>query len=81
MGKLVSEGMRQALQKFHDETASFARATGRDYHLVLVPTSPDEDIVISLGGKPQELGGMDALEAIQVALARREIAIQNFIAD
>ena len=40
-----------AIMKLHDALCSFTRATAKDYTLILVPHSPDEQVVMSLSGK------------------------------
>lgn len=48
----ASDEVNHALVVLNDAICSFNRATGREYGLVLRPSSPDEVLYVSIDGKP-----------------------------
>lgn len=61
-----------ALVRLNDETASFERATGREYTLILVPHASDEKIHMSQSGKPLPPDfDMSPEEILALAMKRR----------
>ncbi len=74
MGKsIVDERCEEVLVRLIDEIGVLNRATGREYTLILVPQSPDEEIHISQSGKilPQNFD-MSPEEILALALRRRK---------
>lgn len=64
-----------ALVKLDDALCTFERATNREYTLILVPESPDEEIYMSQSGKPLSKDlGMSPMEILGMALSRRQKA-------
>ena len=49
---LLDPDCDSALTRLEDALCSFERMTGREYTLILVPESPDEEIYMSQSGKP-----------------------------
>lgn len=48
----MSDAINRALLVLNDEICSFNRLTGREYTVVLRPSSPDEVLHASVDGKP-----------------------------
>ncbi|MFA5925484.1 MAG: hypothetical protein WC831_00990 [Parcubacteria group bacterium] len=61
-----------ALIRLNDALATFERATGREYTLILVPQTLDEKIHVSQSGKPlpQDFG-MSPEEVLALAMKKR----------
>lgn len=69
----LDERCNDALVKLDDALCTFERATSREYTLILVPKSPDEEIYMSQSGKPLSKDlGMSSMEILGMALSRRE---------
>ena len=66
----ICERVATALLRLNDEICSFERETGREYTLILIPRSLDEEIHISQSGKP--LQGMSPEEILATAINRRK---------
>lgn len=54
----LDSGCNQKLIQLNDALCTFERATGREYTLVLVPHTPDEEVHISHSGKPLPVDSM-----------------------
>jgi hypothetical protein len=48
----IDKECESALIRLNDALCMFERSTGREYTLILVPESPDEEIHMSQSGKP-----------------------------
>lgn len=48
----IDETCNHKLIELNDAICTFERATNRQYLLILIPESPDENIMISQNGKP-----------------------------
>lgn len=66
----ISPSCETALVRLNDELCEFERQTGREYTLILVPHSPDEEIHLSQSGKPLP-EGFTPEEVLGIALAKR----------
>jgi len=65
-----SWGWETVLTQLNDELCSFERMTGRKYTLILVPNSPDEQIMMSESGKLLPLS-FEPEEVLAVAMKKR----------
>lgn len=71
----LDERCSDALVKLNDALCTFERATSREYTLILVPESPDEEIHMSQSGKPLPKNfDMSPMEILEGALLRRRKA-------
>ena len=68
MAKYIDPGIAEKITKLEEELRAFNRQTSRDYFLLVVPTSPDEEVTASLNGKPCLDNCSDPIEDIVAAV-------------
>lgn len=71
MSLLQDQRCDAALTQLDDAICSYERATGREYTLILIPHSPDEEEIIAVNGKPMFSYGPTPREALEFALKAR----------
>lgn len=70
MSLLQDQRCDAALTQLNDAICYYERVTGREYALILVPFSPDEQMLVSFSGKAMD--NLTGLEALAFALRSRE---------
>jgi hypothetical protein len=77
----IDESVNNCLVKLNDALCSFERGTGRKYTLLLIPNSKEEEIHVSIDGKPlsrdkwsdmPQFSGLTVLDILKIATKKRE---------
>lgn len=79
MLRCVDPKIEEMIQTLDENLGTLNRQTGRNYFLLILPMSPDEEPTISLSGKPQDYDAFGASleEVVSVALRRRQEAVRR----
>jgi len=66
----MNDEVDHALIRLNDAICSWERATSREYTLILVPHNKEENIQVSVDGKPSDV--LSPLGALDFALQHRD---------